>query len=290
MIYYYMVFMIGYNLNKQSKCSPSQHNTSNTGNNDVGTCYSKSSLIKMADAIGINTTNKSKKKLWTLIKNKFSNRCNNDEECWKNQPAIKQLRDVHINLHTFKRDAPREWKYNKNAWLNTNDIYYVLKQFEHKFNDFKFLGAVPSDCPLSIHCQLSNINIAALLKKHITKIGVVYNLDTSHGPGTHWVGLYVEIFKDKRIIEIDYYDSIGDMPIKSIRKFIILLAVQAFKYGFKPIIIYNDRRHQYGGSECGMYSINFILERLHGTSMHTLSKHNIKDNEMTKLRDYLYDI
>ena len=56
-----------------------------------------------------------------------------------------------------------------------------------------------------------------------------------------------------------------------------------------PIIIYNDKRHQYAGSECGMYSMHFILERLHGTSMYQMSQETISDEKMNALRKILYN-
>ena len=53
-------------------------------------------------------------------------------------------------------------------------------------------------------------------------------------------------------------------------------------------LIYNDKRHQYGGSECGMYSMYFILQRLENISMKRISQKKISDSNMNKLRDILY--
>jgi len=54
-------------------------------------------------------------------------------------------------------------------------------------------------------------------------------------------------------------------------------------------IIYNNKRHQYGNSECGVYSMNFILERLHGATMYDISNVAIPDSEMNHLRSLLYN-
>ena len=51
--------------------------------------------------------------------------------------------------------------------------------------------------------------------------------------------------------------------------FIIKLNNKYRKLGYQPKIIYNDKRHQYGGSEL-MYSINFILERLNNVNMYQI--------------------
>ena len=53
-------------------------------------------------------------------------------------------------------------------------------------------------------------------------------------------------------------------------------------------LIYNDKRHQYGGSECGVYSMYFLLQRLENISMKQISKKNISDEKMNKLRNILY--
>lgn len=179
---------------------------------------------------------------------------------------------------------PQTWKKNKHTWLNTYDILKVMKQYENKYNDFKFMGVVPSDCPTKIHCELSNINIQKMKKNNIHYIGLIYNLDTSDGPGNHWVAMFI----DNKNNEINYYDSYGSMPIKLIKDFINQLEMNYKKNKYKPIVIYNDKRHQYGGSECGMYSMNFILERLNGVNMYQISQRNIKDEDMNKLRELLY--
>ena len=159
-----------------------------------------------------------------------------------------------------------------------------MKQYEKKYDDFKFLGVVPSDCPTKIQCELSNIDIKSLKKKKINKIGLVYNLDVSSGPGTHWVAVYI----DNKNNEINFYDSYGSKPIHLINVFLNNIKKKYEKLNQKSIIIYNDTRHQYGGSECGMYSINFLLERLNNVSMYKISKRKITDKKMNDLRKLVY--
>jgi Ulp1 family protease len=90
--------------------------------------------------------------------------------------------------------------------------------------------------------------------------------------------------------EINYYDSYGSKSTPLIEKF-IKKVVESYKTNnINPIIIDNDKRHQYGGSECGVYSMNFILERLHGTTMYDISKMSIPDEKMNYLRKILYNM
>lgn len=276
--------MYKYDITK-TPCSPSIKQDSK-----YKTCYSRESLIKIANElkkkhkIKFDLHNKSKKQLWNFIQKQFHSICNKKEDCWKNQQIVKNLNNIQINKYTFKPEYPEEWRKNKHTWLNTYDILRVMKQYEKKNKDFKFLGVVPSDCPTKIQCELSNIDIKSLKKNKIDKIGMVYNLDVSSGPGTHWVAVFV----DNKNNEINYYDSYGSKPPFLINKFLENLKNKYKKINENSVLIYNDKRHQYGGSECGMYSINFILERLNNVNMYEIYKRNISDKKMNDLRKLIY--
>ena len=49
-------------------------------------------------------------------------------------------------------------------------------------------------------------------------------------------------------------------------------------------INYNNIRHQFGGSECGVYSINFILRLLKGEEFNGIIKNITLDDEVNKCR------
>lgn len=274
-----------------NSCAPCQ--LKNKKDKNFTTCYSKGSLIKIAKEwnrthhsdIPIKFENQSKQIIWEQIQTKMSKVCGKDEYCWKKQDFIKKLKDTEIELYTFKPEYPKEWVANKYTWLNTYDIYFVMKQYEKKYDDFMFLGPIPSDCPTKIHCELSNLDLIKLKKQGIHKIGIIYNLDKSYQDGSHWVAVYI----DNKHNEINYYDSYGSLTIPLINKFIEKIVNHFNKNNINPTVIYNDKRHQYGGSECGMFSMNFILERLHGTSMYDISKMKIPDEKMNHLRKLLYN-
>ena len=243
--------------NYKFEISPNQCSINNKNNTSktTSTCYSKESLQLMANKLNetnekkIKIKNKSKKAIWNDIQESFQNRCNKKEACWKNQKEIRELKNNTIQKYTFKPDLPVEWKKNKYTWLNTYDIYNIMNQYEKAHKDFKFLGAIPSDCPVSINCELSNLDLIALKKKKIHKIGIIYNLDISTGPGTHWVAIYIDNLNN----EINYYDSTASQPPKLIHEFIIKIYNKYKEHKYNSTVIYNDKKHQYGGSECGMY-------------------------------------
>ena len=260
--------------------------------NKFKSCYSKASLVKIANYWNKENSKKrpininlSREKLWSHIQDRLNEVCKKDEYCWKKQDFIKKLKDIEIELYTFKPSMPKTWLKNKHTWLNTYDIYYVMKQYENTYDDFVFLGPIPADCPTKINCELSKLNLMSMKKQGINKIGIIYNLDISTQPGSHWVAVYI----DNKHNEINYYDSYAGLSTPLITKFIKSIAEQYTNNNINPVVIYNDKRHQYGGSECGMYSMNFILERLHGTSMYDISNMAIPDAQMTHLRSLLYN-
>lgn len=266
--------------NSKKVCAPHKNGKSKT-------CFSRQSLLKIAKSLGLIKSLKSKKRtetLWNEIRKKLANKCNN-ETCWVDKvPEVKQLRDPEIEMFTFKPKMPEEWKSNKHTWLDTYNIYNVMIQAEKVFDDFNFFGPVPSDCPTSINCELSNLDLMRLKKNKINKIGIVFNLDISTGPGTHWTAVFIDVEKG----ELDYFDSYGSKPIPLINKFMTDMADKLNKNKIKPVLVYNDLRHQFGGSECGMYSMYFILKRLSGDTMYDISRKKITDKKMNDLRKVFY--
>jgi hypothetical protein len=264
------------------------------------TCYSLKSLQKIAKAMNeerkgesdykkIKVEGVSKYELWKSIQEHLKPFCNDDEECWRRQEFIRKLKDIDIQAYTFKPQMPEEWKQNKNAWLSNFDIDLVLKQYERIYPEFKTFNSSPSDCPVSVDCPLSTMDPFKLRSEGKTKIGIVFNLDKTGQSGSHWVATFIDLKNNKKDpVEINYYDSYGDPPIPLIKLFLVRLGEKFLLKGEKVKIMYNDKRHQYGNSECGVYSMNFILERLHGTPMKKISKTKIMDKEMNNLRRLLY--
>lgn len=288
-----------------SKCAPH-------ANGDRVSCYNKESLIKIAKAYNqkakskkqskpskslkshkskiIKYKGKDKKALWKDIRNNLSEKCGNNEVCWLDTTFMKGSPNRNELLNKFRPEMPEEWKKNKHEWLATDDIDSVMDQYELQYPSFKFLGTVPSDCPTGIYCELSNIQIPKMEKEGIDKLGVVFNLDKHNQPGSHWVALFINIDKG----EVNYYDSYGHEPISSIRKFMTDMSrklnhhYDANSMRKRSKMQFNKHRHQYGGSECGIYSMNFLIQSLKGKSMRVICKQKIPDRLMNEMRHYLY--
>ena len=105
----------------------------NKKSNKFKSCYSKDSLIKIAKLWNEENPNKkkininlSREKLWNQIQDRLNEVCKKNEYCWKKQNFVKKIKDIEIELYTFKPSMPNTWLKNKNTWLNTYDIYYVI--------------------------------------------------------------------------------------------------------------------------------------------------------------------
>ena len=242
----------------------------------IATAYNKkvgaSSQIKIVDDIN---------KLHHSIESKMNKVCDG-EICWLNQSFIKNINDDEINHLTFKPKRP-EGKYQ---WLSTTDIRKVMVQYEKKFPEFLFIGPVPIDFD-DIQTEIADINFLDLKKKGINKLGIIFNLDEHYKSGSHWVAMYME-FSDSRN-EVDYFDSYGDMPDERIQILMNRLIKHASRDLNKKIIKnINRTRTQFANSECGVYSMNFILHLIMGDSFKDTTENIINDDVMNSRRNIFF--
>lgn len=264
-------------------CAPGNETKDNS-------CYSKDQLIKIAKILNkekklsIKTSNKTKKEIWEQIQKGLMEECTY-EWCWLDVPEVKKINDRKLKEETFKPAMPSEWRKNKYTWLTTTDILKVMRQYEKSNKNFKFYGPVPVDCPKDISCELTDINLNNLNVKGIEYVGVIFNLDRHDQSGSHWVGLFCNI-RDRII---SYYDSTGSPPPGYIKYFIEMLkrSLNTINKG-RVEYNYNKRKHQFGGSECGVYSMNFIVESLKGKKMEDFQGKSISDFSVNILREYFY--
>jgi len=262
------------------------------------TCYSDSDLYKLRDMLNarhpdrpIKTQNT--QKIWTQLKEYYSNICNK-ESCWVRQMTKNTKLEKEL-LDAFAPESPEDWKNNPNEWLSSLDILKVMNQYEKKYKCFDFLGPSPIDYDthkLYGECvweELCHFNLADKLKKGYNKIGVIFNLDPHYKGGSHWVSLFINV-KQKIIF---FFDSSGESIPSQIKKFVDTIIEQGKK--LSPPILFNfDQNypveHQYGNTECGIYSIFFITHMLEDKiNGHYLKTHILKDKYMENFRKIYYN-
>lgn len=268
---------------------------------DSSSCIQLPTLIKLVEAYNIENDNKitmynnfetlnpSKYKKYLLKElNKRLNTTCSTQKCWLKQDFIKHLNEatkIELQKYTFKPDGPK----GQFEWLNTINIEEVMKQYEKKFSDFKFLGAVPIDFDELPMLGIKDLDFNKLISKNIYKLGVVFNLDKHDQSGSHWVSLFSNLKQGL----IYFYDSYGIKPPQEVRSFmrrIYRYCNLELKLDKKNIISdYNKIRHQFGNSECGMYSLNFILRLLDGDTFEQICNDKTPDDKINEFRKiYFY--
>ena len=290
-------------MTQKFKCanSESENNVCAPGKKLVdGSCFSLEQLKKIANSFNnkyesspIEITDNKRKLLRSLIKNISKQYNCNNQTCWLGLDIMNRL-DEDIKNNTLKPSGPSK----SNKWLNTTDINNVLSQYQSKYHNFSFLGALPYDFEELDVLGIKDLNFSDLIKKGKNQLGMVINLDTHDKGGSHWVGLYANLLSKK----IYFFDSFGKKPGSRIRNFMNRIYNYVNKEEnvkdneqFNNIlenddkkdtvdVRYNKIQHQFKNTECGVYSMNFIIRLVSGESFDSITNNITDDKEMQSCR------
>jgi hypothetical protein len=236
-------------------------------------CLTSPILVQLKESYNKNypndkITHTDPKQIWTSLKSKLST-CSK-EDCWLDIIDDKNMRKK-LDKYLFAPDHPDEWNSKPNAWLSNFDINDVLRQYELTYKNFATVDPSPMDFddkPSSkngkcVSEELCKFQLAEYLKKGKTKIGLVFNLDKHTEGGSHWVALYIDL--DDNFLF--FMDSTGEEMTPEIDTLVKRIVKQGLKLSTpKQIHIHQNcpTEHQMGTTECGMYSLYFIVTMLTG--------------------------
>ena len=115
----------------------------------------------------------------------------------------------------------------------------------------------------------------------------IFNLDKHNQSGSHWVSLFIDV-PNKFIM---FFDSANGGVPREIKKFVKNIKKQGLDENIEFKFITNHKSHQRGGTECGVYSIHFIVEMLiqPKKAMHVFLNGNIPDKEIEKYRNVYFN-
>jgi len=220
---------------------------------------------------------KNPKDIWLELSKRF-NHCQK-ESCF--------AETLNVKLNRFAPKHPSSWNKKKNEWLSSSDITNVLKQYEKAYPEFKYLGPSPADyffiengeCVWKELCDLD----VTKLPSHITKIGIIFNLDLHDGPGTHWVAVFIHVPKKTMY----YFDSAGEEIDKNIKHLYHQIKKQDSTY---KLVQNYPKEHQMGSTECGMYVLFFTIMMIHNPNF-LLFKNGraFTDKNMEKFRNKFFN-
>ena len=260
------------------------------------TCYSEDDLYKLRNLWNVRhldaqIKSNDLKTIWTLLQKNLQNVCSK-ESCWLNQKFVddKSSKDL---TSSFAPMAPASWKRKPNEWLSSTDILKVMKQYEKAYKCFEFMGPSPIDYDTKqmygecVWQELCEFNLQEQIDKGKTKIGVSFNLDPHDKGGSHWVSMFINIKKHT----IFYFDSAGEKIPPQIMKFANTIITQGKSLGMNFTFDQNHPvEHQYGNTECGIYSLFFIVHMLEDKiTSHYLKTHILKDKYMEKFRKVYFN-
>lgn len=238
-------------------------------NKNTNTCLNDTDINKFIQLYNDNNIDKIKNKQdyinkfggkneWRIIKEKIFK---NDKEFYN-----------ELKHFTFK-------PFIKKYGLVTNfDIENVFKQFEYKHKNFSFLGAHG--------CDFYNYLEVDEFKKFIKKMfsnkysAMILNTGKTNTDGEHWVAVFV----DNNLKQIEYFDSLGDLPNKFIKKF--LNTLQKYDKTFKFISSFKEIQKE--NRECGIYAIRYIIKRLYGDTSYNLMNSEFSDKKANAWREKIF--
>ena len=276
---------------KQLNCSPLVKNKKVVSSS----CMTPEVLLKIRDEYNKDHENKIVATKPTLIGHELRMKLNcQDERKWVNEIDDPKLR-AQIKKQLFAPEHPPEWFKNKNEWLTNFDIDMVMEQYELENKDFKYLGTTQIDYDYIVDTKshtcveddLCKFNLKEQMSHGKRRFASLFNLDKHDQSGSHWVSVFIDV--NKRIIM--FFDSASGPVPKKITEFVNSVKEQGLKQNIVFKYIAGKKRHQSGGTECGVYSIHFIIQMLTqpDKAMQIFLYGKIPDKEVEKYRKIYFN-
>lgn len=216
--------------------------------------------------------------------------------CLLDKSSLPEVEKEELRKRYLRPRKPKEWRKKPNMWLDNFNIQHVMEQYQTAYKWFHFLGVFPIDFSApdpyrkngKVQClnqELCTLNLKEEFERDIRGIGMVFNLDPHDKGGSHWVALWIDIKDFERgKVMAGFFDSYGYKVPDMIARFMRSLQLQV-----KTCTLgYNARRFQYGHSECGMFSIYFLICMIHGIPFEEFCKDALHDRSMLELRNVLF--
>lgn len=239
--------------------------------------------IKLNHNLDTLNPKKYKKFLASELNTRLKSVCK-DQKCWLKQKFIKRLKGStkkRLEQDTFRPEGPE----GKFEWLSTVDIDNVMRQYHSAHPDFEFIGVAPIDFDDLPFLGFKNLDFKKLVNEGKHKIGAIFNLDEHNKSGSHWVSMFANLKEGK----VYFFDSVGYKPEKRIRKFMRRIANFSKKeFGVKVDARYNEKKHQFKNTECGVYSIYFLIHMLKGKGFESHIADIKKDDVINTFRKEIF--
>ena len=216
------------------------------------------------------------------------------EHCALDKSSLGQKEKTYLRDTYLRPRYPAAWRKKPDTWLDNVNIAQVMEQYQTPFPWFRFMGVLPIDFSIPdpyrtdgvVQClnkDICTLQLKAEYERGIRAIGLIFNLDPHDKGGSHWVALYIDLHN---IVapQISYFDSYGYKTPAMIARLMRAFTLQI--PGCR--LAYNARRYQRGGTECGMFSMYFLICMIHGIPFEQFCKDAVDDQMMLQLRPILF--
>ena len=217
-----------------------------------------------------------------------------EDHCLLDKAPMAEEEKKSLRKQYLRPRRPKVWKNDPDQWLDNYNILAVMNQYEQAYPWFRFLGVFPIDFSAPdpyqrggphkcLNKEICDMKLQEEYNKGVRGIGMVFNLDPHFKGGSHWVALYIDLENIKKPC-IYYNDSYGYPVPKQIARL-----MRSFKLQIKTCDLgFNARRFQYGDSECGMFSLYFLICMISGIPFKDFCKDSVSDGFMLALRKILF--
>lgn len=209
---------------------------------------------------------------------KEKTKCDSESCVLKNLNFPKQVLNEYFNV---------EGPHDSTEWLSNYNIDKTLEKYVLKYNSdgkkvFHHITYHMMDF-YETNSELANLDI-----NHISQfdfVGCVLNTDVSTGPGQHWV----VFFLDNKNKTIEYFDSAGAPATPEVQRLQVDLADKFNQKNMKyKKIQVTSLVHQKKNTECGVYSLFYIISRLSGIPYTFFEHTRVPDEKMEEFRKSLF--
>lgn len=228
-------------------------------------------------------------------------KCDTEECVLKNPHFVKDYmkNDIKESLGRIKPDGPSD----STNLLNNINIDEVLKRLTLKHKDLYHMdfqmidfagekdssGWIIKNGQKITPTELGKIDMATdVTAKNYKTFCVVMNTDVRTGGGIHWFSLFCDFRTNP--ITIEYFNSSGNKPVKQIQDWLIKTEenLRASGHNAKVVILSGLIHQQDSETECGLYSLYYIWNRLNGIPPQNFQNKRIPDSMMYKFRKHCF--
>lgn len=196
----------------------------------------------------------------------------------------------------YRHDGP-----TNRDWLSNVDIDRTLQQFMVKFKDFYAYRFNMSDFQVRdlIEGQTPQLidesPIDVFMRTNKRRFACAFNTDTSKGGGIHWVSFFCDL-SDSKEWTVEFFDSAAG-EYKSFTKYCCdlhkkindrIAKMPEYKDVNVKLVFNNKLSHQRSSSECGVYTLYYIYNRLCGVPHEYFKTTRIPDEKMYEFRKIIF--